>query len=64
MSCMSQNFRLFLASNLSVQNFRIFLLMYPGSVSGSAAGLGRIRPRSPAERGSGTRRPRWRLTFT
>ena len=33
MSCMSQNFRLFLVSNLSVLNFRIFLLMYPGSPS-------------------------------
>ena len=32
MSCMSQNFRLFHASNLSVQNFQVFLLMYPGSV--------------------------------
>ena len=32
MSCMSQNFRLFHASNLSVRNFRIFLLMYTGSV--------------------------------
>ena len=31
---MSQNFRLFLASNLSVLNFRIFLLVYPGSVYG------------------------------
>ena len=28
---MSQNFRLFHVSNLSVRNFRIFLLMYPGS---------------------------------
>ena len=28
MSCMSQNFRLFHVSNLSVRNFRIFLLMY------------------------------------
>ena len=27
---MSQNFRLFLVSNLSVRNFRIFLLMYTG----------------------------------
>ena len=27
---MSQNFRLFHVSNLSVRNFRIFLLMYPG----------------------------------
>ena len=32
MSCMSQNFRLFHASNLSVRNFRIFLLMHTGSV--------------------------------
>ena len=32
-SCMSQNFRLFHASNLSVRNFRFFLLMYPGSVT-------------------------------
>ena len=30
MSCMTQNFRLFLLSNLSVLNFRIFLLMYSG----------------------------------
>ena len=30
MSYMSQNFRLFHASNLSVRNFRIFLLMYTG----------------------------------
>ena len=29
---MSQNFRLFHVSNLSVRNFRIFLLMYTGSV--------------------------------
>ena len=33
-SCMSQNFRLFHVSNLSVRNFRIFLLMYPGSPTG------------------------------
>ena len=33
MSCMSQNFRLFHLSNLSVRNFRIFLLMYPGSLT-------------------------------
>ena len=32
MSCMSQNFRLFHVSNLSVRNFRIFLLMYTGSL--------------------------------
>ena len=37
MSCMSQNFRLFHVSNLSVRNFRIFLLMYPGSVSPALA---------------------------
>ena len=35
MSCMSQNFRLFHVSNLS--NFRIFPLMYPGSVSAAVA---------------------------
>ena len=33
MSCMSQNFRLFHVSNLSVRNFRIFLLMYTGSLA-------------------------------
>ena len=33
MSCMSQNFRLFHVSNLFVRNYRIFLLMYTGSVS-------------------------------
>ena len=32
MSCMRQNFCLLHASNLSVRNFRIFLLMYPGSL--------------------------------
>ena len=32
MSCMSQNFRLFHVSNLSVRNFRIVLLMYTGSL--------------------------------
>ena len=31
MSCLSQNFRLLLVSNLSVRNLQIFLLMYPGS---------------------------------
>ena len=35
MSYMSQNFRLFLVSNLSVLNFRIFLLMYPGYCAGA-----------------------------
>ena len=33
MSCMGQNFGLFLVSDLSAQYFRIFLLMYPGSLS-------------------------------
>ena len=33
MRCMSQNFRLFHVSNLSVRNFRIFLLMYTASPS-------------------------------
>ena len=33
MSCMSQNFRLVHVSNSSVRNFRISLLMYPGSLS-------------------------------
>ena len=48
MSFMSQNFRLFHLSNLSVRNFRIFLLMYPGSVIGQAtAAAGLIgRPRT------------------
>ena len=32
MSCRGQNFRLLNVSNLSVRNFRIFLVMYPGSV--------------------------------
>ena len=32
MSCMSQNFRLLHVSNLSIRNFRFFLLTYPGSV--------------------------------
>ena len=31
MSCMSHNFRLFLVSNLSVQNIWFYLLMYPWS---------------------------------
>ena len=37
MSYMNQNFRLFHASNLSVPNFRISLLMYPGSVTRAGA---------------------------
>ena len=48
MSCMSQNFRLFHVSNLSVRNFRIFLLMYTGSVP----------PDPPAARGAGLSRRR------
>ena len=50
MSCMSQNFRLFHVSNLSLRNFRIFLLMYPGSVYRSAdAGAGQhSTPRRPS----------------
>ena len=43
MSCMSQNFRLFHESNLSVRNFRIFLLMCTGSGPAVPAGF-----RSPA----------------
>ena len=42
MSCMSQNFRLFHVSNLSVRNFRIFLLMYTGSVSFLRSGCRRL----------------------
>ena len=55
MSCMSQNFRLFHVSNLSVRNFRIFLLMYTGSVSRLSAAkwpvngwLASTRPGRPA----------------
>ena len=39
-SCMSPNFHLFRLSNLSVRNFRIFLLMYPGSVRRDGAARG------------------------
>ena len=39
-SYMSQNFLLFYVSNLSVRNFRIFLLMYPGSLSDVGARCG------------------------
>ena len=38
MSCRSQNFRLFHVSNLSVRNFRIFLLMYTGSMTVAVSG--------------------------
>ena len=42
MSCTSQNFRLFHVSNLSVRNFRIFLLMYTGP---HCQGIDRLTPR-------------------
>ena len=42
MSRMSQNFHLFHVSNLSVRNFRIFLLMYPGSAARERGGAGRV----------------------
>ena len=46
MICMSQNFRLFHASNLSVRNFRIFLLMYSETASpmspSDAMSMGRL----------------------
>ena len=52
MRCMSQNFRLFLVSNSSVQNFRIFQLVYPGSVKrdrcGGPGGRGSVLGRSPS----------------
>ena len=51
MSCMSQNFRLFHVSNLSVLNFPIVLLMYLGPVTLTRAGPGRWRALS------GRRRP-------
>ena len=57
MSCTSQNFRLFHVSNLPVRNFRIFLLMYPGSESG---GVGhRIYGGRRAAPGSDDRRGAW-----
>ena len=45
MSSMSQNFRLLLVWNLSVQNCRLFLLMYPGSRYGVANTHGLLRRR-------------------
>ena len=58
MSCTTQNFRLFHVSNLSVRNFRIFLLMYTGSWSAQVWQLqtthGRLRCRS-CRRRSGSR---------
>ena len=59
MSCMSQNFRLFHVSNLSVRNFRIFLLMYPGPVTDGAGGTPRCRHGD-----NGTHRHRQRLPLT
>ena len=64
---MSQNFRLFQVSNLSVRNFRIFLLMYTGSTIntrlrdgklGKYRPTGEVRRETPAtgEMGSGTER--------
>ena len=59
MSCMSRNFPLFHVSNLSVRNFRIFLLMYTGSVwpqasppvgRSSAYAIGRGRSRRGRQR--------------
>ena len=38
-SYMSQHFCLFLVSNLSCLNFRIFLLMHPGSVTADRGGV-------------------------
>ena len=58
MSCMSQNFRLFHVSNLYVRNFRIFLLMYPGSLSSHQFDVtaqyrpGRISPRALTDHGA------------
>ena len=37
---MSQNFRLFHISNLSVRNFLFFLFMYTGSVTAISAAIG------------------------
>ena len=48
MSSMSQNFCLFHVSNLSVRNFRIFLLMYTGPTSGVGAVPGRPRDVRPS----------------
>ena len=47
MSCMSQNFSLFHVSNLSVRNFRIFLLMYTGSDRSADCPRLRLRELSP-----------------
>ena len=49
MSCMSQNFRLFHVSNLSVRNFRMFPLMYTGSVAA------RVTVRPPRHSAAGAR---------
>ena len=49
MSCMSQNFRLLQVSNLSVLNFRIFLHMYPGSLSPKSSKLARVKKLATAQ---------------
>ena len=57
MSCMSKNFCLFHVSNLSVRNFRIFLLMYTGSGERSPEGRRRGGPTAPDGRHSSPRHP-------
>ena len=47
MGSMSQNFRLFHVSNLSVLNFRILLLVYPVSVSPQRKHRGRSNGTGP-----------------
>ena len=42
MSCMIQNCRLLHVSNLSAQNFRVFLLVYSGSVSDAGRSAARV----------------------
>ena len=69
MSCMSQNFRLFHVLNISVRNFRIFLFMYPGSLTADCAGRRGRRPgcgrrlarrsRHPVYRWEQLRHPGW-----
>ena len=55
MSYMSKIFRVFLKSNLSVLNFRICLLMYPGSPSRRAARC--VGGAESVRRGAGRRGP-------
>ena len=47
MSSISQNFRLFNVPNLSVPNFRFFLLMYPASARQDDGGL--LQPQAIAQ---------------